>query len=193
MLEDSKKQQHYLEVSLRTRHRSYTKPSRAKSLLNTSLKFSLDENRIEETLVSRLAPWQNLPCYPDLNETPTPDTVDYVKREWQSTKLSLIWSTTGFMISHTSLLYISSKITNILPPSKETSEKMKVLYRTKVGGGECYHRSQLWASPTTKTLICKPSTGRSLKLTFTIVCLSEKYWELESPETQKLFSLCSLR
>lgn len=48
-------------------------------------------------------------------------------------------------------------------------------------------------SPATKTLTCKPSTGRSLKLTFTIVGLSEKYWELESPGTQKLFSLCGLR
>lgn len=42
-------------------------------------------------------------------------------------------------------------------------------------GGNIITEAKSAASPTAKTLTCKPSTGRSLKLTFTIVCLSEKY------------------
>lgn len=99
-----KQQQHHFEVSLRTRYTSYNNPSRAKSLLNTSLKFSLDENRTEETLVSRVAPCQNLPCYPDLNETPMFDTVDYLKWEWHRAQ---IWSTMCFILwFHTFHFYI---------------------------------------------------------------------------------------
>lgn len=41
----------------------------------------MDENRIEETLVSRAAPCQYLPCYPDLQKSPTFDAVDYLKWE----------------------------------------------------------------------------------------------------------------
>lgn len=139
VLQDSKKQRHHLEVSLRTRNGSYTNPSRAKSLLNTSLKFSMDENRTEETFLSSCSmPKSALPSRPKNIPNIWCCRLSEMGVTEHKTKSYLEYHGFCFIISHSSLLYISSK--NYLHPatSKETqmpSETIKVLYRMTGGGG----------------------------------------------------------